>query len=96
MEEYFAGKYDVAVIGGGFAGAAAALAAAREGASVLLVEKSNALGGAPINCLVNPFMPHSTKIDGVRTPLSQGLLPKSAKDLKARALCATRLFTRRG
>ncbi|MBR3805361.1 MAG: FAD-dependent oxidoreductase [Clostridia bacterium] len=66
-------KYDVAVIGGGFAGCAAALAAAREGAGVLLVEKSNALGGAPVNCLVNPFMPFSTKINGVRTKLSQGL-----------------------
>ena len=76
-------KYDVAVIGGGFAGAAAALAAAREGASVLLVEKSNALGGAPINCLVNPFMPHSTKIDGVRTPLSQGLFTEICKRLRA-------------
>ena len=76
-------KYDVAVIGGGFAGAAAALAASREGASVLLVEKSNALGGAPINCLVNPFMPHSTKIDGVRTPLSQGLFTEICKRLKS-------------
>ena len=76
-------KYDIAVIGGGFAGASAALAAAREGASVLIVEKSNALGGAPINCLVNPFMPHSTKIDGVRTPLSQGLFTEICRRLKA-------------
>ena len=76
-------RYDVAVIGGGFAGSAAALAAAREGAKVLLVEKSNALGGAPINCLVNPFMPYSTKIDGVRTPLSQGLFTTICKKLKA-------------
>ena len=76
-------KYDIAVIGGGFAGASAALAAAREGANVLIVEKSNALGGAPINCLVNPFMPHSTKIDGVRTPLSQGLFTEICRRLKA-------------
>ena len=39
-------SYDVAVIGGGFAGFAAALAAAREVASVILIEKGNALGGA--------------------------------------------------
>ena len=77
-------RYDVAVIGGGFAGSAAALAAAREGAKVLLVEKSNALGGAPINCLVNPFMPYSTKIDGVRTPLSQGLFTTICTRLKAK------------
>ncbi len=76
-------KYDVAVIGGGFAGACAALAARREGASVIIVEKSNALGGAPVNCLVNPFMPHSTKIDGKRVPLSQGLFTEICKRLKA-------------
>ena len=75
-------KYDVVVVGGGFAGTAAALAAAREGASVLIVEKSNALGGAPINCLVNPFMPYSTKINGVRTPLSQGLFTTICKKLR--------------
>ena len=66
-------KYDVAVIGGGFSGVAAALAAAREGASVLLVEKGNCLGGAAAHCLVNPFMYYSTKIDGVRRDLAAGL-----------------------
>lgn len=66
-------KYDVAVIGGGFAGTAAALAAAREGASVILIEKSNCLGGASVNCLVNPFMPFWTEIDGVPTSLSTGI-----------------------
>ena len=45
-------KYDVAVIGGGFAGVAAALAAARAGASVILVDKSNCLGGAAAGYLV--------------------------------------------
>ena len=44
-------KYDIAVIGGGFAGVAAALAAAREGARVIIIEKSNCLGGAAVNCL---------------------------------------------
>ena len=38
-------EYDLAVIGGGFAGVAAAIAAAREGADVIIIEKSNALGG---------------------------------------------------
>lgn len=50
--------YDVIVAGGGFSGVAAAIAAAREGMSVLLIEKSNCLGGAAANCLVNPFMPY--------------------------------------
>ena len=66
-------KYDVAVIGGGFAGVAAALAAARGGASVLLVEKGNCLGGAAVHCLVNPFMPYWTVEDGKRVDLAAGL-----------------------
>ncbi len=39
------GKYDVAVAGGGVAGVAAALAAARQGAKVCLLEKYAGLGG---------------------------------------------------
>ena len=66
-------KYDLAVIGGGFAGVAAALAAARAGANVLIVEKSNCLGGAAVNCLVNPFMPYWTEMDGKRVDLSAGI-----------------------
>lgn len=53
-------KYDVLVAGGGLTGVAAAIAAARQGMSVLLVEQSNCLGGATANCLVNPFMPFYT------------------------------------
>ncbi len=66
-------RYDVAVVGGGFSGVAAAIAAAREGSKVLIIEKGNAFGGAAANCLVNPFMPYSTKIDGKNTDLSAGL-----------------------
>ena len=66
-------KYDLAVIGGGFAGVAAALAAARGGAKVLIVEKSNCLGGAAVNCLVNPFMRYWTEMDGKRVDLSAGI-----------------------
>ena len=77
-------KYDVAVIGGGFAGVAAALAAAREGARVILVEKSNNLGGAAVNCLVNPFMKHTTKIDGKKTYISAGIFKAIRAQLEAR------------
>ncbi len=38
-------QFDVVVIGGGSAGFCAAVAAARQGGKVALVEKSNRLGG---------------------------------------------------
>lgn len=49
-------KYDLIVVGGGFAGSMAAMEAARHGQKVLLVEKFNCLGGAAMSCLVMPFM----------------------------------------
>ena len=76
-------KYDLAVIGGGFAGVAAALAAARAGVKVLIVEKSNCLGGAAVNCLVNPFMPYWTEIDGKRVDLSAGIFKEIRDRLEA-------------
>ena len=77
-------KYDIIVVGGGFAGVAAAIAAAREGGRVLLVEKGNALGGAAVNALVNPFMPYSTKINGVDTALSAGVFKSICQRMKDR------------
>ena len=77
-------KYDVVVIGGGFAGVAAAIAAAREGTSVLIVEKGNAFGGAAVNCLVNPFMPNITKINGENIQLSAGIFKSICEALKER------------
>ena len=77
-------KYDLAVIGGGFAGVAAALAAARGGAKVLIVEKSNCLGGAAVNCLVNPFMPYWTEVDGRRVELSAGVFKEIHDRLEER------------
>ncbi|MDD6483284.1 MAG: FAD-dependent oxidoreductase [Clostridiales bacterium] len=76
-------KYDLIVCGGGFAGTAAAVAAAREGADVLIIEKSGFLGGAAGNCQVNPFMPYFTKIDGVKTYLSAGLFKEIISELAA-------------
>ena len=49
-------RYDVVVVGGGFAGVGAAIAAAREGKKVRLIEKYKCLGGAAAYDLVNPFM----------------------------------------
>ena len=54
-------KYELIVVGGGFAGVAAAISAAKEGVDVLLVEKYNCLGGAAANALVMPFMGYWTK-----------------------------------
>lgn len=51
-------RYDIIVVGGGVAGSSAALSAAREGLNVLLIERSNSLGGTATNALVNPFMPY--------------------------------------
>ncbi len=47
---------DVLVIGGGPAGVAAAVSAARQGANVLLVEEQPSLGGMATSGLVGPFM----------------------------------------
>ncbi|MBQ9749650.1 MAG: FAD-dependent oxidoreductase, partial [Clostridia bacterium] len=66
-------KYDVAVIGGGFAGTAAALAAARNGAKVILVEKANCLGGSATNCVVTPCMSYKSKVNEERVPISAGI-----------------------
>lgn len=49
-------KYDLIVVGGGFAGTAAAIAAAKQGVDVLLIERYNCLGGAASSALVSPFM----------------------------------------
>ena len=80
-------KFDCIVIGGGFSGVAAAIAAGRAGSDVLLVEKSNALGGAATLNLVNPFMPNGTTIEknGEREffPLSQGLFTEIKERLEA-------------
>ena len=51
-------KYELIVVGGGFAGIGAAVAAAREGVKTLLIERTNALSGAANTGLVTPFMPY--------------------------------------
>lgn len=76
-------KYDVIVAGGGFAGVSAAISAARGGASVLLIEYNNCLGGAAAECLVNPFMPFHTKgEDGKLMLLSTGIFSEICDNMK--------------
>ncbi len=52
--------HTLVVVGGGFAGTAAAISAARHGVDVLLIERYNCLGGAAANGLVMPFMGYYT------------------------------------
>jgi hypothetical protein len=77
-------RYDVVVVGGGFAGIGSALASARSGAKTLIVDKSNCFGGASVNSLVNPFMPFCTKIGEEYLLLSQGIFLEIHKKLKER------------
>ena len=69
--------YDVIVAGGGVAGCAAALAAARNGASVLLIEKNCALGGLATVGLVNLFVP---MCNGRGVPILRGLAEEFLRD----------------
>ncbi|MBO5256004.1 MAG: FAD-dependent oxidoreductase [Clostridia bacterium] len=80
-------KYDVVVLGGGFTGCAAALAATRLGQKTLLLEASGFLGGAASNCLIFPLMPYATSVkdeDGnpKKHYLSRGILAELVRDLQ--------------
>lgn len=73
---------DVVVVGGGPAGFSAAIAAARTGAKVALVERYGSLGGLFTNGLVLLFMATSIKTDGKWKLVTKGL----AKEFMDRAL----------
>jgi Succinate dehydrogenase/fumarate reductase, flavoprotein subunit len=55
-------KTDILVAGGGTAGVVAAIAAARSGMDVILVEQFGSLGGSAVNALVTPLM--DTGVEG--------------------------------
>ena len=78
-------KYDVIVIGGGFAGSGAALAATRGGAKTLLIERLNCLGGASSAMAVNPFMRNFTRNSASDEPkeLSRGILEEIVVELQS-------------
>lgn len=75
--------YNLIVIGGGLTGVAAAVAAARQGLKVLLVESSGCLGGAASNNYVYPFMTYWTngEKDGIKHKrfLSRGIFEEIGK-----------------
>ena len=72
-------SYDVIVCGGGPAGCAAAISAAREGAKTLLLESTAALGGMGTNGLVNMF---NNLTDGIRNVYG-GLTEKILNRMKS-------------
>lgn len=71
-------KYNLVVAGGGLTGVAAAVSAAREGLSVLIIEKEGSFGGAMTNNLVYPFMEYWTHdpVTKERKFLSDGIFTK--------------------
>ncbi len=75
-------RYDLIVIGGGISGVAAAVSGAREGLSVLLLEKFGSLGGAMSNSLVFPFMRH--RVRGENGRLSSAGIFTEMKERKAK------------
>lgn len=77
------GRYDVAVVGGGIAGVAAALAAARNGARTVLLERSFGLGGLATLGNVVMYLPlcdgHGRQVMG---GLAEELLRRSVHELR--------------
>jgi len=75
-------RSDVLVCGGGVAGVVAAIAAAREGAKTVLVEKSGMIGGMATGGLVGPFMTCYSP-DGKRQ-LVKGIFDELIRRLEAK------------
>ncbi|OGI00221.1 MAG: hypothetical protein A2Y25_00100 [Candidatus Melainabacteria bacterium GWF2_37_15] len=69
MKKY-ASEYNLIVAGGGLAGVSAAIAAAREGCKVLIIERYSFLGGCATASLVTPMMKNN---DSAGNPLNTGL-----------------------
>lgn len=77
-------KTDVVVVGGGPAGFAAAIAAARTGAKVALVERYGSLGGLFTNGMVLVMLCTSYLVDGKYRLVTKGIVEEFAR--RARAL----------
>jgi FAD dependent oxidoreductase len=69
-------EYDVLVVGGGNAGCAAALAAARSGARVLLAERYGFLGGTATASMVGPWMTFHSGDDRIVGGIAQEMVDR--------------------
>ena len=76
-------KSDIVIAGAGPAGLSAAIAAARQGFQVLLLEQTGALGGMATSGLVPMFAPSS---DGIRV-LYGGIFPEIHEEMCHRMKC---------
>ncbi len=75
------GTYDVVIAGGGPGGVPAAIAAARAGARVLLVERYGFLGGLATAGLVAPILAHTAHDS--ETPIVEGILREMTERMHA-------------
>lgn len=78
------GRYDTVIVGGGTAGSSAGISAAREGNSVLIIEKGLMLGGSSTAGLVTPmmesFVPHEKNFHLIEDRLhAEGFETRSQK-----------------
>lgn len=79
-DTYIYGEYDVIVVGGGTAGIAASLAAARHGSKTLLIEKTLMLGGLATAGLIVIYLPICDgKGHKIHSGISEELLYASIK-----------------
>jgi len=76
-----AGQAEVLVAGGGVAGIAAALAAARNGANTLLVERGAFLGGTATSALMHVFYTPYSSTRGILREICDRLAARSAAEL---------------
>jgi flavin-dependent dehydrogenase len=77
------GRYDVVVAGGGPGGFPAAVAAARYGAKVLIVERHGYLGGLATAGLVMPILAHTAHES--HRPIVEGILKEMTERMHASA-----------